>query len=37
MTDVSKRIGIGKELIEDPLDFDAWDEEIAELFEGVRT
>ena len=32
--DVSKRIGIGKGLIEDPADFDKWDNEIAGLFEG---
>lgn len=34
-TDVSKRIGIGKGIIEDPADFDKWDDEIADLFEGV--
>lgn len=33
--DVSKRIGIGKGIIEDPADFDKWDDEIADLFEGV--
>lgn len=33
--DVSKRIGIGKGLIEDPEDFDKWNDEIAGLFEGV--
>ena len=33
--DVSKRIGIGKGLIEDPTDFDEWDNEIADLFEGI--
>ena len=33
--DVSKRIGIGKGLIEDPTDFDKWDNEIADLFEGI--
>ena len=33
--DVSKRIGIGKGLIEDPADFDKWDNEIADLFEGI--
>lgn len=34
--DVSKRIGIGvgKGLIEDCEDFDKWNEEIADLFEG---
>ena len=34
--DVSKRIGIGKGLIEDPTDFDKWDEEIADLFEDIK-
>lgn len=33
--DVSKRIGIGKGIIEDPTDFDKWDDEIADLFEGI--
>lgn len=33
--DVSKRIGIGKGIIEDPEDFDKWDNEIADLFEGI--
>ena len=33
--DVSKRIGIGKGLIEDPTDFDKWDNEIADLCEGI--
>ena len=33
--DVSKRIGAGKGIIEDPVDFDKWDDEIADLFEGV--
>lgn len=33
--DVSKRIGIGKGIIEDPADFDKWDDEIADLFEGA--
>lgn len=32
--DVSRRIGIGKGIIEDPLDFEKWDDEIANLFEG---
>ena len=34
--DITKRIGIGKEIIEDPEDFDKWDDEIADLFEGVE-
>ncbi len=34
--DVSKRIGIGKGIIEDPADFDKWSDEIADLFEGVK-
>lgn len=33
--DVSNRIGIGKGLIDDPEDFDKWDQEIADLFEGT--
>lgn len=33
--DVSKGIGIGKGIIEDPEDFDKWDDEIADLFEGA--
>ncbi len=33
--DVSKRIGIGKNIIEDPENFDKWNDEIADLFEGV--
>lgn len=33
--DVSKRIGIGRGIIEDPEDFDKWNDEIADLFEGV--
>ena len=32
--DVSKRIGMGKGLINDPEGFDSWDDEIADLFEG---
>ena len=35
--DVSKRIGIGKGIIEDPDDFDKWNDEIADLFEGIAT
>ncbi|MCM1183207.1 MAG: hypothetical protein NC337_07520 [Roseburia sp.] len=35
--DVSKRIGIGKGIIEDPEDFDKWNDEIADLFEGAAT
>ena len=31
--DVSKRIGIAKGVINDPEDFDAWDEEIVKMFE----
>ena len=34
--DVSKRIGVGKGIIEDPTDFDKWDEEIADLFEDIK-
>lgn len=30
----SNRIGIGKGIIEDPEDFDAWGDEMADLFEG---
>ena len=33
--DVSKRIGIGKNIIEDPENFDKWNDEVADLFEGV--
>lgn len=35
--DVSKRIGIGKGIIEDFKDFGKWDDEIADLFEGAAT
>lgn len=35
--DVTRRIGIGKGLIEDPEDFDRWSNEIADLFEGNET
>ena len=35
--DVSKRIGIGKGIIEDPDDFDKWNDEIADLYEGIAT
>ena len=35
--DVSKRIGIGKGIIDDPEDFDKWNDEIADLFEGIAT
>lgn len=35
--DITKRIGIGKGIIEDPEDFDKWDDEIADLFEGAET
>lgn len=35
--DVSKRIGIGKGIIEDTEDFDKYNDEIADLFEGVAT
>ena len=34
--DVSKRIGKGKGIIEDPEDFDKWNDEIADLFEGAN-
>lgn len=34
--DVSRRIGVGKGLIEDPEDFDTWNDEIANLFEGME-
>ena len=33
--DVSKRIGIGKGIIYDHEDFDKWNDEIADLFEGL--
>lgn len=33
--DVSKRIGIGRGIIDESEDFDKWDDEIADLFEGV--
>ena len=33
--DVSKRIGAGKEILTDSEDFDKWNDEIADLFEGV--
>ena len=35
--DIPKRIGVGKGIIEDPEGFDKWDDEIADLFEGVET
>lgn len=35
--DVSKRIGVGKGMIEDPEDFDKWNDEVADLFEGITT
>lgn len=34
--DVSKRIGVGKGIIEEPTGFDKWDEEIADLFEDIK-
>lgn len=34
--DVSKSIGVGKGIIEEPTDFDKWDEEIADLFEDIK-
>lgn len=34
--DVSKRIGAGKGLIEESENFDKWNDEIADLFEGVE-
>ncbi len=34
--DVSKRIGVGKGLIEESEDFDKWNDKIADLFEGVE-
>ncbi len=36
-TDVSKRIGIGKGMIGETDDFDKWNDEIADLFEGIVT
>lgn len=33
--DTSKRIGLGKGIINDPKDFDMWDTEISDLFEGT--
>lgn len=36
MSDVSKRIGVGKGIIEEPTDFDKWNEEIADLFEDMK-
>ena len=36
MVDVSKRIGIAKGIIEDSDDFDKWNDEIADLFEGIE-
>lgn len=33
--DVSKRIGAGKGILTDSEDFDKWNDEIADLFEGV--
>lgn len=35
--DVSKRIGVGKGILDDPEDFDKWDDEVADLFEGITT
>ena len=32
----SKRIGVGKGIIEDPTDFDKWNDEIADLFEDIK-
>ena len=37
MVDISRRIGIGKGIIEDPEDFDKWNDEIADLFEDDTT
>ena len=34
--DVSNRIGVGKGIIDNPADFDKWDGEIADLFEGIN-
>lgn len=34
---VSKRIGIAKGMIEETDDFDKWNDEIADLFEGRAT
>ena len=34
--DVSKRIGSGKGIIDDPANFDKWNDEIADLFEGTN-
>lgn len=36
MIDVSKRIGVRRGIIEDPSDFDKWNEEIADLFEDIK-
>lgn len=33
--DTSKRIGLGKGIINDPEGFDAWNTEISDLFEGT--
>lgn len=33
--DPSKRIGLGKDIINDPEDFDEWNTEISDLFEGT--
>ncbi len=33
--DTAKRIGLGKGIINDPEDFDVWNTEISELFEGA--
>ncbi len=33
--DTSKRIGLGKGIINDPEDFDVWNTEISDLFEGT--
>ncbi len=33
-SEVPVRFGLGKGIITDPADFDLWDEEITDLFEG---
>ena len=33
--DTSKRIGLGKGIINDPEGFDVWNTEISDLFEGT--
>ncbi len=33
--DTSQRIGLGKGIINDPEDFDVWNTEISDLFEGT--